>query len=69
MSRYIYVLQGCNHKFTSKQEALDYASFDRWLEYMQGDRPSITIVSRYTPKQYKLYLQRKEKLNATPSTA
>ena len=69
MSRYIYVVQGCNHKFTSKQEALDYASFDRWLEYMNGDSPSITVISRYTPKQYKLYLQRKEKLDATPSPA
>lgn len=68
MSRYVYVVQGCDHKFTSKQEALDYASFDRWLEHMHGSEQRLTIISRYTPKQYKLYLQRKEKLNALADT-
>jgi hypothetical protein len=62
MARYIYMVQGCDHKFTSKKEAQEYASFDRFIEFMQGKAPGITIISRYTPKQYNVYLQRKQAL-------
>jgi hypothetical protein len=60
MARYIYMVQGCDHKFTTKQEALDYASFDRCIEFMQGKQPGITIISRFTPKQYKQLQARKQ---------
>ena len=62
MARYIYMVQGCDHKFTTKQEAQDYASFDRCIEFMQGKEPGLTIISRLTPKQYNMYLQRKQTL-------
>lgn len=60
MARYIYMVQGCDHKFTTKQEAQDYASFDRWLEFMHGKGSGITIISRLTPKQYKQLQARKQ---------
>lgn len=60
MARYIYMVQGCDHKFTTKQEAQDYASFDRWLEFMHDKQPRITIISRLTPKQYKQMQARKQ---------
>jgi hypothetical protein len=60
MARYIYMVQGCDHKFTTKQEAQDYASFDRCIEFMHGKAPSITIISRLTPKQYKQMQARKQ---------
>jgi hypothetical protein len=60
MARYIYMIQGCKHTFKSKQDALDYASFDRFFEFMRDTPPGITIISRYTPEQYKRMLQRQQ---------
>jgi hypothetical protein len=60
MARYIWTIEGCNHKFSSRQEALEYAGFDRWIEEMHGKPPGIFILSKHTPEQYKRYLKRKE---------
>jgi len=68
MSKYVYTIEGCPHKFKTKQEAMDYASFDRWTEYMNGAPQRLTIISRHTPEQYRRYRQRlleKENQNAT----
>jgi hypothetical protein len=40
MGKYIYTVEGSTHAFKTKQEALDYASFDRWAEYMNGAHPT-----------------------------
>lgn len=58
MSKYIYIVEGSNHTFKTKQEALDYASFDRWAEYMNGAPQRLTIIARRTPEQHRRYLQR-----------
>ena len=58
MGKYVYTIEGCAHKFKTKQEAMDYASFDRCIEFMQGQAPRITIIARHTPEQYRRYLQR-----------
>jgi hypothetical protein len=63
MARYIWVIQGCEHKFKSRQEALDYMSFDRFFESMSGGLPKISIISRYTPTQYKRMLEFRAKLS------
>ena len=58
MGKYIYAVEGSTHTFKTKQEALDYASFDRWAEYMNGAPPRLTIIARRTPEQHRRYLQR-----------
>lgn len=60
MGKYVYTVMGSTHKFKTKQEALDYASFDRCIEYMNGTPPSMTIISRHTPEQYKRWLKHRE---------
>ena len=62
MGKYVYTVMGSTHKFKTKQEALDYASFDRWIEGMRDEPPTITIISRHTPEQYKRWLKHKELL-------
>lgn len=62
MGKYVYTVMGSTHKFKTKQEALDYASFDRWIEGMNGAPPSMTIISRHTPEQYKRWLKHRELL-------
>ena len=68
MARYIYTVEGSAHKFKTKQEAMDYASFDRWAEHMNGGPQRLTIIARHTPEQYKRYEARiREKLSAINS--
>ena len=57
MARYIWVVQGCEHKFRSRLEAMEYLSFNRFFESMSGEPPKINIISRYTPAQYKRMLE------------
>jgi len=58
MGKYIYTVEGSTHKFKTKQEALDYASFDRWIEHMNGAPRRLTIIARHTPDGYRRYCQR-----------
>lgn len=58
MSKYIYIVEGSNHTFKTKQEAMEYAGFDRLIEYMNGAPQRLTIIARRTPEQHRRYLQR-----------
>lgn len=64
MANNVWLLNGCPHTFKSKQEALDYASFDQWIDSMRGDPPRIVILSKMTTKQYKTFLARRAKQNS-----
>lgn len=61
MAKNVWLINGCPHTFKSKQEAIDYASFDQFIDEMGGKMPRIVVISKMTTAQYKTHLARLEK--------